>query len=80
MKRKRNHDAEEAELVSTAIPEPEKAVDGKISFVDLGLDSRLLQAVVKQKFSHPTLVQAKTIPLALEGKDILGEELRVIRW
>ena len=42
------------------------------SFSTLGLDSRLLQAVARENFSSPTLVQARAIPLALEGKDILG--------
>lgn len=43
------------------------------NFVDLGLDARLLQAIAKQNFLKPTIVQSKAIPLALEGKDILGE-------
>ena len=42
------------------------------TFDSLGLDHRLLQAVAQQNFSAPTLVQSKAIPLALEGKDILG--------
>lgn len=42
------------------------------NFSALGLDSRLLQAVAQQNFSAPTLVQSRVIPLALEGKDILG--------
>ena len=42
------------------------------AFSSLGLDSRLLQAIVKEGFSTPTLVQSKVIPLAIEGKDILG--------
>ena len=42
------------------------------NFSTLGLDPRLLQAVAKENFSRPTLVQARAIPLALEGKDILG--------
>ncbi|KAI9800014.1 MAG: ATP-dependent DNA/RNA helicase [Piccolia ochrophora] len=42
------------------------------SFVDLGLDARLLQAVVKEQYSKPTPVQAKAIPLALQGKDVLA--------
>ncbi|KAL2046581.1 hypothetical protein ABVK25_011706 [Lepraria finkii] len=41
------------------------------TFSALGLDSRLLQAVAKENFSSPTLVQSRAIPLALEGKDIL---------
>ena len=42
------------------------------AFGSLEIDPRLLQAVAQQRFSAPTLVQSKTIPLALEGKDILG--------
>lgn len=42
------------------------------SFESLALDPRLNQALVKENFSRPTLVQSKAIPLALEGKDILG--------
>ncbi|CUS14199.1 unnamed protein product [Tuber aestivum] len=46
--------------------------DADASFTAFGLDPRLLQGIAKQDFSHPTLVQAKAIPLALEGKDILA--------
>ena len=42
------------------------------SFSSLGLDSRLLQAIVKNGFTKPTSVQARAIPLALERRDILG--------
>ncbi len=42
-------------------------------FNDLGLDARLLQAALREKYSKPTPVQVKAIPLALEGKDILGK-------
>ncbi|KAL9111206.1 MAG: hypothetical protein Q9227_004283 [Pyrenula ochraceoflavens] len=42
------------------------------SFEGLNLDTRLLQAVRKASFTHPTLVQAEAIPLALDGKDILA--------
>lgn len=48
-------------------------------FSALGLDSRLLQAVAQQNFSAPTLVQSRAIPLALEGKDILGTMIKVLR-
>ncbi|KIR31474.1 ATP-dependent RNA helicase DBP9 [Cryptococcus deuterogattii 2001/935-1] len=36
------------------------------------IDSRVLVALADQKFAHPTLVQAKAIPLLLEGKDVLA--------
>lgn len=42
------------------------------SFENLDLDPRLRQALIKENYTKPTLVQAKAIPLALEGKDILG--------
>ena len=41
-------------------------------FAGLGLDSRLLQAIAKQQFSEPKLVQSKAIPLALAHKNVLG--------
>ena len=36
------------------------------------LDSRLLRAIASLGFTHPTAVQSKVIPLALQGKDILA--------
>jgi ATP-dependent RNA helicase DDX56/DBP9 len=42
------------------------------TFEDLKLDPRLRQAVLKEKYLKPTPVQAATIPLALEGRDIIG--------
>lgn len=41
------------------------------SFAELGLDPRLVQAVAKQNFEKPTLVQRTAIPLALQGQDVL---------
>jgi ATP-dependent RNA helicase DDX56/DBP9 len=48
-------------------------MDDNASFTALGLDPRLLQAIAAAKFSVPTPVQAKAIPLALEGRDVLGK-------
>lgn len=42
-------------------------------FQQFDLDSRLLRAIKKLGYQRPTLIQAKTIQLALEGKDILGK-------
>ena len=66
MKRKLNEDD-----VPTASSH-KKPTPSSNAFGELGLDSRLLQALVKENFSKPTPVQSKAIPLALEGKDILG--------
>lgn len=41
------------------------------SFAELGLDPRLIQAVAKQGFEKPTLVQRTAIPLTLQGQDVL---------
>lgn len=47
--------------------------DTQVSFHDLGLNQAVLQGIEKQGFQHPTIVQAKLIPLALSGRDILGQ-------
>jgi ATP-dependent RNA helicase DDX56/DBP9 len=64
MKRKLN-DNDIPEVV-----EPEIAPEE--TFASLGLEPRLLRGIRDQKWSTPTGVQAKAIPLALEGKDILA--------
>lgn len=43
-----------------------------VRFHEMGLDDRLLLAIARLKWNVPTLIQEKTIPLALEGKDILA--------
>jgi ATP-dependent RNA helicase DDX56/DBP9 len=50
----------------------EKKTPTAKTFAELGLDARLLQAINKEKFAAPTPVQARAIPLALAGKDVLG--------
>jgi ATP-dependent RNA helicase DDX56/DBP9 len=66
---KRKLDAND--VPSTEAPEGDN--EPQATFESLGLDPRLRQALVKENFSKPTLVQSKAIPLALEGKDILGK-------
>lgn len=57
-----------------AAPTPaNKATTEDLSFADLGLDARLVQAVAQQQFEKPTLVQRKAIPLALNGQDLLAK-------
>lgn len=43
------------------------------TFAGLGLDTRLVQAIAKEKFEKPTLVQRTAIPLALDGQDVLAK-------
>ncbi|KAJ5595258.1 ATP-dependent RNA helicase dbp9 [Penicillium hispanicum] len=61
-------------LDANDVPSPKTSGEGepKIDFETLGLDARLRQALIKEKFTKPTPVQAKAIPLALEGKDIFA--------
>ena len=42
------------------------------NFYGLGLAPRLLEILDKLNFKIPTPIQAKTIPLAIEGKDLIG--------
>ncbi|UXI19948.1 neural Wiskott-Aldrich syndrome protein-like [Sarcoptes scabiei] len=42
------------------------------TFESMGLDSRLLHAIIDLGWQKPTLIQEKAIPLALEGSDILA--------
>lgn len=78
MKRKLNEDDVSAVIetidppTTTTTKTTTTTMGSSSSFNALGLDSRLLQAVAKENFSSPTQVQARAIPLALEGKDILA--------
>ena len=41
-------------------------------FESMDLDPRIMRSLGKMGFKQPTLVQAKVIPLAFQGKDILA--------
>ncbi len=43
-----------------------------VSFADLGLAEPLLRALDAAKYTVPTPIQARTIPLLLQGRDMLG--------
>ena len=47
--------------------------DTDTTFASLGLRKEVLQGITDMGFEHPTHVQAQLIPLAIEGKDILGQ-------
>ena len=61
------------DLNGSAVAGLSKPSSATPNFNTMGLDSRLIQAIVRENFSNPTDIQAKSIPLTLEGKDILGE-------
>lgn len=60
-------------LEQNAMAEPH-LVDQKATFASFShiIDARLLRALADMGFAHPTLVQAKAIPLGLESRDILA--------
>ncbi|KAI8073327.1 P-loop containing nucleoside triphosphate hydrolase protein [Gongronella butleri] len=47
-------------------------MEESVTFASFDLDPRLSRAIAQLQFVHPTLIQAKAIPLALAGKDILA--------
>ena len=70
MKRKLNIDNVPEAIES---PDRDRKKSSSTTFANLNLDARLLQAVDRSSFVAPTSVQAKAIPLVLDGGDILGE-------
>lgn len=43
-----------------------------VKFTELGLNESLLKAVKEQGYTEPTPIQAKAIPLVIEGRDVLA--------
>lgn len=43
------------------------------SFADLGLRELVVQACTEAGFMHPTKIQASLVPLAMTGRDVLGQ-------
>ncbi len=52
--------------------DPRAASPAQATFADLGLTDPVLSAVSAEGYIHPTPIQARAIPYALEGRDILG--------
>ena len=57
---------------TAATAAPEAAEEKQVLFTDLGLDPRVLQALVDVGYEKPSPIQAATIPLLLEGRDVVG--------
>ncbi|KAJ2699346.1 nucleolar DEAD-box protein required for synthesis of 60S ribosomal subunit [Coemansia sp. IMI 209128] len=55
-----------------AAPEEGPAVDMPESFTTMNLSRQIMKGLTKLGFAQPTPIQARTIPLALLGKDICG--------
>ena len=44
-----------------------------MKFSELGLNDALLKAIKRSGFEEETPIQEQTIPLALQGKDVIGQ-------
>ncbi|OAS86195.1 MULTISPECIES: DEAD/DEAH box helicase [Metabacillus] len=44
-----------------------------LTFQELGLSSALMQSISKMGFEEPSPIQAQTIPLGLQNKDVIGQ-------
>lgn len=53
-------------------PAPTALADASTTFADLGLPVPLVQALKSEGIVHPFPIQAKAIPQALDGQDVLG--------
>jgi ATP-dependent RNA helicase DeaD len=62
-------DADENDQAADADATPDEAPNG---FATLGLDDRVLGTLIDQGFHTPTPIQTETIPLLLDGRDVLG--------
>ncbi len=54
-------------------PSHQKMVDLKATFADLKLSPATIAALDRIGFQHPTPIQEKTIPLLLQGVDVIGQ-------
>jgi ATP-dependent RNA helicase RhlE len=53
-------------------PDAQPADAGAPTFAELGLDGRLLGALTDAGYTTPTPIQREAIPLALQGRDLIG--------
>ncbi|MDV8146850.1 DEAD/DEAH box helicase [Arthrobacter sp. B10-11] len=64
-------EAPKAEAPKAEAPNAEDEEEG-IRFADLGIDGRVLAALQDVGYEKPSPIQAATIPLLLEGRDVVG--------
>ncbi len=53
--------------------EPEEVIDEGAAFRVLGLSDAVLRGVIEAGFEAPTPIQAQSIPVLLQGKDLIGQ-------
>lgn len=65
-------DASGSDAEEEAEPATASADEVKKTFADLGVREELCDACENLKFKNPTPIQAQAIPLALQGRDVIG--------
>ncbi|PKK88101.1 MAG: hypothetical protein CVV64_20230 [Candidatus Wallbacteria bacterium HGW-Wallbacteria-1] len=45
----------------------------KITFQELGIREDIIEVLTSKGYKHPTPIQAKTIPVILQGRDVIGQ-------
>ncbi|NLF92778.1 MAG: DEAD/DEAH box helicase, partial [Oligosphaeraceae bacterium] len=63
------------ELAATAVPSEDTPESPANSFASFGLGADLLRGITEAGFSEPTLIQQKSIPYLLAGRDLIGQAL-----
>ena len=43
-----------------------------MNFSDLNIENKLKKSIELAEFKNPTPIQSQSIPISLEGKDVLG--------
>ncbi|WP_138414290.1 DEAD/DEAH box helicase [Sinomonas gamaensis] len=63
-----------SETLETPMPAAEQPQrdENEVLFTDLGIDDRVLAALREVGYEKPSPIQAATIPLLLEGRDVVG--------
>ncbi|BCW49430.1 hypothetical protein StoSoilB13_17720 [Arthrobacter sp. StoSoilB13] len=59
-------------FTEASAPKVEDEEEEGVRFVDLGIDGRVLAALQDVGYEKPSPIQAATIPLLLEGRDVVG--------
>ena len=72
VKRLNSEEVVQSSISEEIKPKQYNQIDSGLNFVDLNLDSEILQAVRDSGYKVPTPIQAQAIPIILEGKDVLG--------
>ncbi|WP_373521020.1 DEAD/DEAH box helicase [Aquiflexum sp.] len=48
-------------------------MEKELTFSDLGISAEILRAVEDMGYTHPSTIQSQSIPLLLEGRDVIGQ-------